>query len=64
MKETAPFPTTRVVNAGSVKVAVPKLLGLMRIPAGSLGLFLAGGILDPRFAALTSAAYVAATALT
>ena len=49
---------------GSVNVAIPFLLDLMRIPADTFNLFIATGILNSRFGALTSAMYMVAVALT
>jgi Na+/H+-dicarboxylate symporter/ABC-type amino acid transport substrate-binding protein len=49
---------------GSVNVAIPFLLDLMRIPADTFNLFVATGILNSRFGALTSAMYMVAIALT
>jgi len=49
---------------GSVNAAIPFLLDLMRIPADTFNLFLATGIVNSRFGALTSAMYMVAIALT
>ena len=49
---------------GSVNIAIPFLLDLMRIPADTFNLFLATGIVNSRFGALTSAMYMVAIALT
>ncbi len=48
---------------GSVNVAIPFLLDLMRIPADTFNLFLATGVVNSRFGALTSAMYMVTLAL-
>ncbi len=64
MRETVLFLTTRVVNAGSVHMTIPRLLGLMHIPAVILKLFPAAGSVDSRFGPLTSSMHRVAIALT
>ncbi len=48
---------------GSVNVAIPFLLDLMHVPADTFNLFLATGIVNSRFGALTSAMYMVTLAL-
>ena len=48
---------------GSINVAVPFLLDLVKIPADTFQLFLTTGVINARFGTLTSAMYMVTLAL-